>query len=83
MRASNKLLQSRLLAGPGIEVLRNTIVTEIKGSERTVHSVSLMNTETGDLRQKFANQIVVAAADGAIAALAAAHYVEARKAILT
>ena len=34
----------------------------------------------GDLRQKFANQIVVAAADGAIAALAAAHYVEARKA---
>jgi thioredoxin reductase (NADPH) len=33
----------------------------------------------GDLRKKFANQIVVAAADGAIAALAAAHYVEARK----
>jgi thioredoxin reductase (NADPH) len=34
----------------------------------------------GDLRQKFANQIVVAAADGCIAALAAAHYVEERKA---
>ena len=34
----------------------------------------------GDLRQKFANQIVVAAADGCIAALAAAHYVEAHKA---
>jgi thioredoxin reductase (NADPH) len=33
----------------------------------------------GDLRQKFANQIVVAAADGCIAALAAAHYVEIRK----
>ena len=33
----------------------------------------------GDLRQKFANQIVVAAADGCIAALAAAHYVEMRK----
>lgn len=33
----------------------------------------------GDLRQKFVNQIVVAAADGATAALAAAHYVEARK----
>lgn len=30
----------------------------------------------GDLRQKYANQIVVAAADGCIAALAAAHYVE-------
>jgi thioredoxin reductase (NADPH) len=34
----------------------------------------------GDLRQKFANQIVVAAADGCIAALAAAHYVEVQKA---
>ncbi|HXX56572.1 MAG TPA: thioredoxin-disulfide reductase [Thermodesulfovibrionales bacterium] len=34
----------------------------------------------GDLRQKFANQIVVAAADGCIAALAAAHYVELQKA---
>lgn len=34
----------------------------------------------GDLRQKFANQIVLAAADGCTAALAAAHYVEARKA---
>ena len=34
----------------------------------------------GDLRQKYANQIVVAAADGCIAALAAAHYVEEKKA---
>jgi thioredoxin reductase (NADPH) len=34
----------------------------------------------GDLRQKFANQIVIAAADGCIAALAAAHYVEVRRA---
>lgn len=34
----------------------------------------------GDLRQKFANQIVIAAADGCIAALAAAHYVEQNKA---
>ena len=34
----------------------------------------------GDLRQKYANQIVVAAADGCIAALAAAHHVEERKA---
>lgn len=33
----------------------------------------------GDLRRKFANQIVIAAADGSIAALAAAHYVEAKK----
>ena len=34
----------------------------------------------GDLRQKFANQIVVAAADGCIAALGAAQYVEMQKA---
>jgi len=34
----------------------------------------------GDLRQKYANQIVLAAADGCVAALAAAHYVETRKA---
>jgi len=134
-RASNRLLQSRLLADPGIEVIWNTIVTAIKGDDRSVNAVSLMNIETGavrdlltdgvfifigyvpnttlippavrmneqgfvitdekcetsipgifavgDLRQKFANQIVIAAADGAIAALAAAHYVEARKAALS
>lgn len=34
----------------------------------------------GDLRQKYANQIVLAAADGCVAALASAHYVETRKA---
>ncbi|MDP2646055.1 MAG: thioredoxin-disulfide reductase [Desulfobacterales bacterium] len=34
----------------------------------------------GDLREKFAKQIVIAAADGCTAALAAAHYVETRKA---
>jgi thioredoxin reductase (NADPH) len=130
LRAS-KLLQNRLMAEAGIEVLWNTIITEIKGDGRTVNAVSFENTETrekgafstdgvfifigyapnnqlippevrineqgfvitdekcetsvpgifavGDLRKKFANQIVVAAADGAIAALAAAHYVEARK----
>lgn len=33
----------------------------------------------GDLRQKYANQIVLAAADGCTAALAAAHYVETRE----
>lgn len=33
----------------------------------------------GDLRQKYANQIVIAAADGCTAALAAAHYVEMKK----
>jgi thioredoxin reductase (NADPH) len=34
---------------------------------------------SGDLRQKFANQIVIAAGDGAVAALAASRYVELRK----
>jgi thioredoxin reductase (NADPH) len=130
LRAS-KLLQNRLIAEPGVEVLWNTIITDIKGDGRSVNAVSFENIETGekgafptdgvfifigyapnnqlippevrineqgfvitdekcetsvsgifavgDLRKKFANQIVVAAADGAIAALAAAHYVEARK----
>jgi thioredoxin reductase (NADPH) len=36
----------------------------------------------GDLREKYAKQIVAAAADGCTAALAAAHYVETRKATL-
>jgi len=34
----------------------------------------------GDLRQKFANQIVIAAADGSIAALGAAHYLTLKRA---
>jgi thioredoxin reductase (NADPH) len=33
----------------------------------------------GDLREKYFRQIVISASDGAIAALAAAHYVETRK----
>lgn len=33
----------------------------------------------GDLREKFARQIVLSAADGCTAALAAAHFVEAKK----
>lgn len=34
----------------------------------------------GDLREKYAKQIVISAADGSTAALAAAHYVENQKA---
>jgi thioredoxin reductase (NADPH) len=131
LRAS-KILQNRLLNEPGIEVIWNTNITEIKGDGRTVTAVSYEDTVTGekgmipadgvfifigyvpnnqlippevrtntqgfvitdekcetnvpgifavgDLRQKFANQIVIAAADGAIAALGAARYVEERKA---
>ncbi len=36
----------------------------------------------GDLREKYARQIVLSAADGCTAALAAAHYVESRKAAM-
>lgn len=130
LRAS-KILQSRLMSEPMIEIFWNTMITEIRGSGSAVESVSIENTGTGekgelatdgvfifigyspnnqliplgvrmneqgfvitdekcatsvagifaigDVRQKFANQIVVAAADGCIAALAAAHYVEAHK----
>lgn len=35
----------------------------------------------GDLREKYARQIVLSAGDGCMAALAAAHYVESRKAV--
>jgi thioredoxin reductase (NADPH) len=131
---AGKLLQQRLLAAHGIDIVWKTIITEIKGNGGSVNSVSFENTETGkrgefstdgififigyvpnnslipasvrmnergfiitdekcqtsvpgifaigDLRSKFANQIVVAAADGAIAALAAAQYVEERKALV-
>lgn len=131
LRAS-RLLQDRLMAEPGIEIIWNTVVKEIKGNGGAVNAVSLENTETrqmrdlptdgvfifigyspnnrlippevrmnergfvitddkcetsvpgifvaGDLREKFANQIVIAAADGCVAALAAALYVERTKA---
>jgi len=130
LRAS-QILQGRLLTMPGIEIIWDTIITEIRGNGNTVEAVSLENVVTGakgelategvfifigyspnnllippgirinelgfvitndrcetsvpgifaagDIRQKFANQIVVAAADGCIAALAAAHYVEVQK----
>jgi thioredoxin reductase (NADPH) len=130
LRAS-KILQSRIKAQPRIEIIWNTVITEIRGAGGAVDGVSLENAETGqkgqlatdgvfifigyspnnrlippgvrmneqgfvitdekcatstpgiyavgDLRQKFANQIVIAAADGCIAALAAAEYVEVLK----
>ncbi len=131
LRAS-KLLEKRVASEPGIEIIWNTVLREIKGNGKTVEAVSWQNTESGkrgelptegvfifvgyapnnqlipagvrineqgfvvtdekcettvpgifaagDLRQKFANQIVVAAADGCIGALAAARYVEIQKA---
>ncbi len=128
---AGRMLQNRLAAEPGIEIMRNTVVRSIMGDGKTVRAITCENTVTGekgelatdgvfifigftpnnqlipsavrtnefgfviadekgetsvpgifaagDLRQKFANQIVVAAADGCVAALAAARYVELRK----
>ena len=132
LRAS-MILQQRVEADCNIEVLWNSVVTEIKAGEGGVNGVTLQDTRTqekrdmaidgvfifigfvpnnqlvpagsrmnaegfvitddkcethtpgifavGDLRERYARQIVLAAADGALAALAAAHYVEARKAM--
>jgi thioredoxin reductase (NADPH) len=130
LRAS-KLLQQRIMGECKIEILWNTVATEIKADDQGVCAVELqdvitgeqralaadgafifigfdpnnqlvpagvkMNAEgyvltndrcetsipglfvIGDLREKYARQIVISAADGATAALAAAHFVESRK----
>jgi len=129
---ANRALQKRITMDPDIELVWNTVLTEIKGDGTAVNAVLAKSTETGeirelpvdgvfifigyspnnqlipsairmnelgnvitdekcetsvpgifavgDLRQKYANQIVVAAADGCIAALAASRYVELLKA---
>jgi thioredoxin reductase (NADPH) len=131
LRAS-RILQQRLFNECKIEMLWNTVATEIEAQEGAVHQMQLEDTQTGqartlsvdgvfifigfkpnnelvpagvklnadgyvvtddkcetnipgvyvigDLREKYARQIVVAAADGCTAALAGAHYVEAKKA---
>lgn len=131
LRAS-MILQQRVKEECKIEILWNTIVTEIKANDQGVNAVELQDTQTdakrelatdgvfifigfepnnqlvpagikmnangyvvtnekcetnmpgiyvvGDLREKYAKQIVVAAADGCTAALVAAHFVEMKKA---
>jgi thioredoxin reductase (NADPH) len=126
------LLQQRVTADCDIDILWNTVVTEIKAGAEGVYAVQLKDRQTGeqrelktdgvfifigfdpnnalvpagtkmnadgyvvtdekcetnspgiyvigDLREKYARQIVLSAADGCTAALAAAHYVETRKA---
>jgi thioredoxin reductase (NADPH) len=128
----SRILQQRVLAEGKIDVLWNTVVTEIKADDQGVHGMALQDTQTGasrelavdgvfifigfvpnnrlvpagirmdhdgyvetdekcetnlpgifvigDLRRKYAKQIVLAAADGCTAALAAAHMVEMKKA---
>ena len=130
LRAS-KILQKRVLDDCKIEMLWNTVLTEIKADESGVTAVGLKDTQTaeerpldvdgvfifigfvpnnhivpagiklnaegyvvtddrcetaikgifaiGDLREKAFRQIVISAADGSVAALASAHYVEMRK----
>jgi len=130
LRAS-MILQQRVKDECKIEILWNTVVTEIKANDQGVNSVSLQDTQTGeqrelstdgvfvfvgflpnnqlvpagikknadgyvvtnekcetnmpgiyvvgDLREKYAKQIVVAAADGCTAALVAAYYVEMKR----
>ena len=131
LRAS-MILQQRVKEECKIEILWNTVVTEIKANHDGVNGVTLQDTQTGeqrdlatdgvfifigfvpnnqlvpagmkmnadgyvvtnekcetnmsgiyvvgDLREKYAKQIVVAAADGCTAALVAAYYVEMKKA---
>jgi thioredoxin reductase (NADPH) len=130
LRAS-MILQQRVKEDCNIEILWNTVVTEIEGGDDGVGGVQLQDTQTrenrrmpidgvfifigfvpnnqlvpagtrmnadgfvvtddkcetntpgvyaiGDLRERYARQIVLAAGDGCLAALAAAHYVEVRK----
>jgi thioredoxin reductase (NADPH) len=127
----SRILQQRVFAEPRIEIVYNTVATEIQSDEKGVRGLSLKDTQNGkewqidtdgvfifvgfkpnnqivpagiklnttgyvitdekcettipgifavgDLRQKYANQIVLAAADGCTAALAAAHYLETSK----
>ena len=131
LRAS-MILQQRVKADCNIEILWNSVLTEIKAGDQGVDGVTLQDTRTeelrdmpidgvfifigfepnnqlvpagirlnsegfvitdekcetsipgiyavGDLRERYARQIVLAAGDGCLAALAGAHYVETRKA---
>jgi thioredoxin reductase (NADPH) len=127
---ASMILQQRIREECKIEVLWNTVVTEIKAENESVHQTRLKDTVSGeernlnvdgvfifigftpnnelvpagtrmnadgfvvtdqkcetnspgvfvigDLREKYARQIVLSAADGCTAALAAAHFVEAK-----
>jgi thioredoxin reductase (NADPH) len=132
LRAS-MILQQRVQDDCNIEVLWNSVVTEIKADETGVNGVTLQDTQSraqrdmpidgvfifigfvpnnqlvpagtrmnadgfvvtddkcetntpgiyvvGDLRERYARQIVLAAGDGCLASLAAAHYVETQKSL--
>ena len=67
------------LVPPGVRKNEQGFVITDEKCETSVPGIFAV----GDLRQKFANQIIIAAADGATAALGAAHYVERRRPVLT
>jgi thioredoxin reductase (NADPH) len=129
---ASRILQQRVTVEKKIEVLWNTVVTEVKANDQGVSAVAFKDTQNGaareltvdglfifigfvpnnqlvpagirmnhdgyvmtdercetnipgifvigDLRQKYAKQIVLAAGDGCTAALAAALWVEMKKA---
>lgn len=60
------------LVPDGVEINRRGFVVTDEKCETSIPGIFAI----GDLRQKYANQIVIAASDGCIAALAASHYVE-------
>ncbi len=60
------------LIPPAVEINRQGYVLTDEKCETSVPGIFA----AGDVRQKFANQIIVAAADGCVAALGAARYVE-------
>lgn len=64
------------LVPSGIKMNANGYVVTDDKCETNIAGIYVI----GDLRQKYARQIVVAASDGCTAALAAAHYVENKKA---
>ena len=128
---ASRILQQRVIAEPKIEIIMDTVVTEVESDENGVRAVALRNVKSGeerelelegvfifagfspnnslvpsgvkknttgyvitdvkcetnipgifavgDLRENYANQIVIAASDGCIAALAVARYVETKK----
>lgn len=68
-------LPNNRLIPPEVRTNENGFVITDEKCETSVPGIFAV----GDIRQKFANQIVIAAADGCVAALAAAHYVEMEK----
>ncbi len=47
----SRILQQRVLLEPKIEIILNTVVTEIKSGEQGVRAVALKNTQTGEQRE--------------------------------